>query len=90
MKIGQQVRLLCLWARHLTELPLPLSGKTGSNRWQLDSKTEKVTSLFPGRSTLTNNYLTESRSSIMKELQKQVYIVYRKNIVWNYGLSSKL
>jgi len=26
----------------------------GSNRWQLDSKTEKVPSLSPGRGTLTN------------------------------------
>jgi len=26
VEIGQQVRLLCPWARHLTELPLPLSG----------------------------------------------------------------
>jgi len=38
-------------------LPLPLSGYTGSNRWQLDSKTEKVTSLFPGRSNLTNKWV---------------------------------
>jgi len=28
---------------------VPLSGKTGSNRRQLDSKTEKVTSLSPDR-----------------------------------------
>jgi len=34
---GRQVRLLCPWATHLTELPLPLSGKTGRDRWQLDS-----------------------------------------------------
>jgi len=27
---------------------------TSSNKWQLDSKTEKVTSLSPGRGTLTN------------------------------------
>jgi len=32
-----------------------LSGYTGSNRWQLDSKTEKVTSLSSGRGTLINN-----------------------------------
>jgi len=25
-EIGQQVRLLCTWARHLTALPLPSSG----------------------------------------------------------------
>jgi len=30
-----------------------LSGKTGKNRWQLNSKTEKVTSLSPGRDSLT-------------------------------------
>jgi len=54
VEIGRQVRLLCPWARHLTGLPLPLSGWTSSNRWQLDSKTEKVTSLSPGRGTLTN------------------------------------
>jgi len=28
VKLGRQVRLLCYWARHLTGLPLPLSGKT--------------------------------------------------------------
>jgi len=28
-----------------------LGGWTGGNRWQLDSKTEKVTSLSPGRGT---------------------------------------
>jgi len=26
MEIGRQVRFLCPWARHLTGLPLPLSG----------------------------------------------------------------
>jgi len=52
--IGRQVRLLCPWARHLTGLTLPMSGWIGSNRWQLDSKTAKVTSLSLGRSTLTN------------------------------------
>jgi len=26
VKIARQVRLLCLWARHLTGLPLPMSG----------------------------------------------------------------
>jgi len=56
VEIGRQVRLLCPWARHLTGLSLPLSGYTGSNRWQLDSKTEKVTSLSPGRDTLTNKW----------------------------------
>jgi len=30
-----------------------MSGETGSNRWQLDSKTEKVTLLSPGRDILT-------------------------------------
>jgi len=33
---------------------LPLSGKTSSNRWQLDLKTEKIPSLSPGRGTLAN------------------------------------
>jgi len=34
---------------------IPLSGGyTGSNRWQLDSKTEKVISLSPGRGNLVN------------------------------------
>jgi len=55
MNIGRQVRWLYSWARHLTELPLSLSGYTGSNRWQLDSKTEKVISLSPGRDTLQIN-----------------------------------
>jgi len=54
MKIGRQVRLLCPWARHLTGLPLPSSGQTGGNRWQLGSKTKKVPSLSPGQGTLTN------------------------------------
>jgi len=54
VKIGQQVCLLCPWARYLTELPLPLSGETGSNRWQFDSKTAKIPSLFPSQGTLTN------------------------------------
>jgi len=35
-------------------LPLPMSGWTGSNKGQFDSKTVKVTSLSPGRGTLTN------------------------------------
>jgi len=26
VKISRQVRLLCLWKRHLTGLPLPLNG----------------------------------------------------------------
>jgi len=26
VKTGWQVHLLCLWARHLTGLPLPMSG----------------------------------------------------------------
>jgi len=34
-----------------------LSGYTGS-RWQLDSKTEKVTSLSLGRGTLTNTKIS--------------------------------
>jgi len=41
--------------RHLTGLPLLLSGSTSSNRWQLDSKTKKALSLSPGQDTLTNN-----------------------------------
>jgi len=57
MKRGWQVRLLCPWARHLTGLPLPLSCLTGSNRWQLDSKTEKIPLLSPGRGTLTNKWV---------------------------------
>jgi len=44
METGQQVRLLCPWAKALN----------GSNRWQLDSNTEKVPSLSPGQGTLTN------------------------------------
>jgi len=54
VEIGPQARLLCPWGRHLTKLPLPLSGWTGSNRWQLDSMTKKGPLLFPGRGTLTN------------------------------------
>jgi len=54
MQIVRKVRLICPWAMHLAGLPLPLSGKTGSNRWQFDSNTKKVTSLSPDRGTLTN------------------------------------
>jgi len=38
-------------------LPLPLSGLTGSNGWQLDSKIEKVPLLSPGQGALTNESL---------------------------------
>jgi len=44
--------LVCSWA--INGMPLRLSGQTGSNRWQLDTKTKKVPSLSPGRGTLTN------------------------------------
>jgi len=58
VEMGQQVRLLCPSARHLTRLPLSLSGVAGtSNRWQLDSKTKKVPSLYPGQDTLTNKWV---------------------------------
>jgi len=57
VEIGRQVCLLYPCVRHLTILPLPLSGSTGSNRWQLDSKIEKVTSLSPSRGTLTNKWV---------------------------------
>jgi len=44
-----------------------LSGyKTGSNRWQLDFKTEKVTSLSPGRGTLTNKLVPKPKKYITK------------------------
>jgi len=49
-KIGRQVRLLCPRAKALNEIASTF-GKTGSNRWQLDSKTAKVTSLSPGPGT---------------------------------------
>jgi len=35
-------------------MPSTLSGKTDSNRWQFDSKTEKDPLLSPGQGTLTN------------------------------------
>jgi len=58
VEIGQQVRLLCSWTRHLNGIASIFYGETGSNRWQLDSMidsmTEKVPSLSPGRGTLTN------------------------------------
>jgi len=37
-------------------MPLPLSDSTGSNRWQLNSKIEKITSLSLGRGALTNKW----------------------------------
>jgi len=46
-------------------LSQPLSGLTGSNRWKPDSKTEKVTSLSPGRGTLST-YGDEKISSAIK------------------------
>jgi len=61
VEIGRQVCLLCPWSWHLPELPLPLSSQTGSNRWQLDSKSEKVTSLSPGRGTLTNKWVLKPK-----------------------------
>jgi len=56
VKINRQVHLLLCpyWARHLIGFPLPLRGQTGSIRWQLDSKAEKLTLLSSGRGTLTN------------------------------------
>jgi len=36
----------------------PLIGYTSSNRWHLDSKTEMVPSLHPGRGTLTNKRIS--------------------------------
>jgi len=41
VKIGRQARLLCPWARHLTGLPLPVSGWTDNNKvaaWFEDRK----------------------------------------------------
>jgi len=54
-------------------LPLPLSGQTDSNRWQLDSKTEKVTSLSPGRGTLTNK---DTQNSYLNHFS-MLFLVYR-------------
>jgi len=54
VKISQQVCWLCPWAGHLVGLPLPLSDETGSNRWQLDSKTENIPLMFPGGGSLKN------------------------------------
>jgi len=39
---------------------------TGSIRWQLDSKTEKVTSLSLGRGTLTNKWASTNVSRVRK------------------------
>jgi len=53
VEIGWQVRLLCPWAKALSGIASILEWLDGNNRWQFDSKTEKVTSLSPGRGTLT-------------------------------------
>jgi len=39
---------------NILQIEKELSGYSGSNRWQLDSKTAKVASLSPDRGTLTN------------------------------------
>jgi len=55
LMIDQQVRLSCPWARHFKIASTVLfSGYTGSNSWQLDSKTAKVPSLFCDRGNLAN------------------------------------
>jgi len=41
---------------HINKIALTLSSSTGCNRWQLDSKTEKVTSLSTGQSILINKW----------------------------------
>jgi len=46
VKISWLVCLLCPWATLF--MGFPLSGYTGSNRWQLDWKTEKVALLSSG------------------------------------------
>jgi len=75
MEIDRQIRLMCLCARNLTGLPLLLSGKTGSNRWQLDSKTEKVTTLSPGRDILTNKRIPVPKLRYI-ELNKTHYLKF--------------
>jgi len=47
------------------ELPLPMSGETGSNMWQFDSKTEKVPSLSLGQGTLTNTWVPKTYFKIL-------------------------
>jgi len=70
------MRLLYPSVRHLMGLSLPLSGYTGNNRWQLNSKTEKVPSLSPGRGTLTNKWLLKIYlSSPGKPLHSYPYLL---------------
>jgi len=59
VEIVRKVCLLCPWESYLTGLPLPLSGETGSNRWQVDSKTKKVPMQSSGRGTLTNKWVSK-------------------------------
>jgi len=43
------------------------------NRWQLDSKIEKVTSLSPGRGTLTNKWRVPKPSDEINNFNKICY-----------------
>jgi len=62
---------------------IALNGQTGSNRWQLDSKNEKVTSLSPGRGNLVNkrakNYKTAVSSIFSASQWRERGICFDKN-----------
>jgi len=86
MEIGRQVHLLCPWARHLTGLPLPLSGRlvvTGY-RWQLDSKTEKVPSLSPGWGTLANKCVPKTSYCMIQSSPIQHIAEARRTVTVRY------
>jgi len=62
VEIGRQISC-CV----LDGIDLPLSGYTGSSRWQLNLKTAKVTSLSPGRVNLANKRATATTKMLTRK-----------------------
>jgi len=58
----------------LKEVPLPLSGETGSYRWQFGSKTTKVTLQFPDQGNLANKQAKLQTNNITFPTQELDYL----------------
>jgi len=71
VEIGRQVRLLYPWAWALNGIVSTFEWLDWYNWWQLDSKTEKATSLSPGRGNLANK-----REKLQKNYNYCDLIVY--------------